>query len=79
LDEIGHFDEGFFYLYEDVDLCFRAKKKGYEVLYIPGAVVTHFLERERKGLFHGKMSVHVRSILRYLLKDYCGLAFRSGS
>lgn len=77
LDEIGYFDEGFFYLYEDIDLCFRVKKSGYTILYDPHAVVTHFLPRERKGMFHNRIGIHCRSIIRYLLKDYYGLGLRT--
>ena len=73
LDRVGLFDEGFFYLYEDIDLCFRVKKSGLKILYDPKAVVTHFLPRERKGILHERIRVHFRSILRYLLKDYYGL------
>jgi len=73
LKTIGYFDEKFFYLYEDVDLCYRCKKRGFKVLYIPEAQVIHFLERERKGLFHPKILSHLKSIFRYLLKDRYGL------
>jgi hypothetical protein len=73
LDRVGLFDEGFFYLYEDIDLCFRVKKGGMKILYDPRAVVTHFLPRERKGILHARIGIHCRSILRYLLKDYYGL------
>jgi len=78
LDRLGHFDEGFFYLYEDIDLCFRAKKLGMKVLYIPQAEVIHYLERERKSIFHPRIRVHIRSILRYLRKDYYGYLWRTG-
>lgn len=74
LDRLGLFDEGFFYLYEDVDLCFRAKKLGMKVIYIPQALICHHLERERKGFFHPRIIPHVRSILRYLYKDYYGFS-----
>lgn len=77
LDKLGHFDEGFFYLYEDIDLCFRAKKLGMKVIYIPQAEVIHYLERERKSIFHIRIMVHIRSILRYLRKDYYGELWRS--
>lgn len=73
LKRIGDFDEEFFYLYEDVDFCFRAKKHGFKVIYIPETTVVHFLEREEKGLFHAKIRIHVKSILRYLLKDRYGI------
>ncbi len=72
LDRLGNFDEGFFYLYEDIDLCFRAKKLGMKVLYIPQSQVIHYLKRERTSIFHPRIVVHIRSILRYLRKDYYG-------
>ena len=77
LEQVGLFDEGFFYLYEDMDLCFRVRRSGIKILYNPQAVVTHFLPRERKGIFHNRIGVHCRSIARYLLKDYYGLPLRT--
>jgi GT2 family glycosyltransferase len=41
LEEVGFFDPNFFLIYEDVDLSFRARLRGYECIYIPGAVVYH--------------------------------------
>jgi GT2 family glycosyltransferase len=41
LEEIGFFDERFFFYYEEVDLCRRVKKAGYAVWYFSGATVTH--------------------------------------
>ncbi len=41
LDEIGLFDEDYFAYYEDVDLAFRARIRGWRALYVPGAVVYH--------------------------------------
>lgn len=76
LNRLGHFDEGFFYLYEDIDLCFRAKQLGMKVLYIPQAEVIHYLERERKSIFHSRIKIHIKSILRYLRKDYYGHFWR---
>ncbi len=73
LEEIGYFDEGYFYLYEDIDLCFQARRKGYKVLYIPDAVICHHLEREERTIFSKTLKIHLRSIGRYLLKDYLAL------
>lgn len=39
--DIGLFDARFFLYWEESDLCFRAKKLGYQVLYCPDAVVFH--------------------------------------
>jgi GT2 family glycosyltransferase len=41
LRELGGFDERFFAYYEDVDLSFRARLRGYEIWYAPRAVVRH--------------------------------------
>ena len=40
-DSIGFFDERYFLYYEDSDFCYRAKKAGFKVFYIPEAVVYH--------------------------------------
>jgi GT2 family glycosyltransferase len=39
--EIGGFDESYFCYYEDVDLAFRLRLKGYRCWYLPRAVVHH--------------------------------------
>jgi len=42
LDAVGLFDEGFFYLFEDTDLCYRWKKAGWRLVYCPEAQITHY-------------------------------------
>jgi len=41
LEDIGFLDPDFFMIYEDVDLSFRAQLRGYQCVYIPGAIVYH--------------------------------------
>ena len=41
LDDVGHFDDEFFLYYEDVDLCWRLRSRGWSVRYEPRAVVHH--------------------------------------
>ena len=41
IDKIGDLDERFFMYCEDVDICKRCWDAGYEVTYMPRAVVTH--------------------------------------
>jgi N-acetylglucosaminyl-diphospho-decaprenol L-rhamnosyltransferase len=41
LDELGGFDEHFRLYGEDIDLCYRAAKAGWERWYVPQALVTH--------------------------------------
>ncbi|MBU1853455.1 MAG: glycosyltransferase family 2 protein [Candidatus Omnitrophica bacterium] len=40
-DENGYFDERFGMYYEDLDLCWRAQKKGWKAYYYPKAVAYH--------------------------------------
>jgi GT2 family glycosyltransferase len=40
-EETGYFDERFFFLVEDVDLSWRAQRRGWKALYCPEAVCYH--------------------------------------
>lgn len=40
-EKIGFFDEKLFIYYEDVDFCYRAKKAGFDLLYVPQATIFH--------------------------------------
>ncbi len=44
LDEIGFLDDDFFFSCEDVDLAWRAQLMGWQVVYVPSAVVYHKLK-----------------------------------
>ncbi len=39
--DLGGFDEDFFMIYEDVDLSYRARLRGYRCTYVPNAIVHH--------------------------------------
>lgn len=41
LEELGGFDEGFRLYGEDIDLCYRAAKAGWDRWYVPAAIVRH--------------------------------------
>lgn len=40
--EVGGLDEGYFMYTEEVDMCFKAKKKGWQVWYLPKWSITHY-------------------------------------
>ncbi|MCH7674389.1 glycosyltransferase family 2 protein [candidate division KSB1 bacterium] len=40
-DQIAGFDENIYMFYEDVDLCFRVKKAGYKITFLPNAQIYH--------------------------------------
>ncbi len=41
LEKVGYFDEDYFLYGEDLDLCFRAKKAGFKVMYLPEVKIMH--------------------------------------
>jgi len=41
LEKVGYFDEDYFLYGEDLDLCFRIKKAGFKVMYVPEVAVLH--------------------------------------
>lgn len=41
IEEIGFFDPLFYMYYEEIDFCFRAKKKGWKVAFYPDAKIIH--------------------------------------
>ena len=56
LEKVGFFDEDYFMYAEDLDLCYRIKKAGYKIMYVPTVKVLH-----HKGITTGlkKHSQHV--------------------
>jgi hypothetical protein len=70
---IGVLDEEYFFYFEDIDFCMRAKKAGWCVIYLPEAQVMHhwgassmqagpgFQPRSISGHFHYVRKVHGRA------------------
>lgn len=42
VEKIGYLDEDYFMYVEDLDYCYRTKKAGWEVWYLPFVSITHF-------------------------------------
>lgn len=77
LDEIGLLDEGLFTYFDDVDLCLRARRAGWETWYVPDSRVVH-LEGASSGVTRGRRDRLPAYLLearrRYFLKNH-GPAF----
>jgi len=69
LDELGGYDPGFRMYGEEIDLCYRAAKAGWERWYVPDAVVRHRWDAlsDRK-LLTRRTLWHWRSVLRFVRK-----------
>ncbi len=57
LDEVNWFDEDYFLDGEDIDLCWKIKKKGYKVYYYPEVSILHL-----KGATKGKNKTAKKNI-----------------
>jgi N-acetylglucosaminyl-diphospho-decaprenol L-rhamnosyltransferase len=69
LDELGGFDEGFRLYGEEIDLCYRAARAGWERWYVPGAVVRHAHSALTDRRFLTRETLwHWRSIARFVRK-----------
>ena len=69
LDEIGGFDERFRLYGEDIELCYRAAKAGWERWYVPQAVVTHTHAAVTDERFLTRRTLwHWRGIARFVRK-----------
>ena len=69
LRELGGFDEHFRLYGEDIDICYRAAKAGWERWYVPQAVVTHRYAAEiDRRLLTRRTLWHWRGVARFVRK-----------
>lgn len=67
LEEVGLFDEAFFMYGEDIDLCYRIQKAGYQNYYFAGTTIIHFKgestrlhSAQQVQMFYHAMDIFVR-------------------
>jgi GT2 family glycosyltransferase len=69
LDELGGWDAGFRHYIEDIDLCYRAMRAGWERWYVPQAVVRHEWARVSDRRFVSRHTLwHLRGMARFVRK-----------
>ena len=64
-DQVQGFDEKFFMFMEDVDLCWRLHRAGWDVRYEPSARIMHLEGASRAAAPYRMILAHHRSLLRY--------------
>jgi N-acetylglucosaminyl-diphospho-decaprenol L-rhamnosyltransferase len=70
LDQVGLMDEGYFMYAEEVDLCWRIKRAGWQVWYTPDATIVHH-QGASTSQFRGEMLVQLhRSRYRFFERSY---------
>lgn len=72
MDELGGFDEAYFMYSEDVDLCWRAWRKGWKVVYEPGAAVSHVQGASTNHHPYRMIAEHHRALLRFAWRSNPG-------
>lgn len=71
LEKMNGFDEDYYpAYYEETDLCWRARKAGYKVIYVPDAVLFHYESSILTKLSPQFYRLFFRSRIIFLLKNY---------
>ena len=68
--KLGDLDEKIFYAPEDVEYCMRARNKGYKVIHLKRAQITHFYQRISKKKLLSKANITHLSGLFYVWRKY---------
>jgi len=69
LDRIGGWDAGYRHYVEDIDLCYRAARAGWERWYVPAAVVRHEYAAVIDKRFLSRHTLwHLRGMARFVRK-----------
>jgi len=69
-ETVGGFDEGFFMYAEDMDWCLRARRAGFQIHYVPEAVITHRIGRSSDQRPIAMVIQFHRSMARFYSKHY---------
>ena len=66
LRAVGRFDENYGKYFEDVDLCLRMARAGWQVMYHGATSCCHLEARASKNLLSADAWIHLRAYLRWL-------------
>jgi hypothetical protein len=69
MDQVGWMDERFFMYYEEVDFCYRVKKAGWRVVFVPAAMITHFGGRSSAQIPVENSAMFLTSMLKFFRKN----------
>lgn len=72
-EEIGLLDEDYFMYAEELDYCYRARKFGWEIAYLPVKSILHNIEANNDDKYNKKYSQVVKNILLFNYR-YFGVA-----
>ncbi len=67
---VGLFDEDFFFFLEETDLCFRLKRQGWKVFFLPHVRIIHFQGSSVRQVKPRARVEYQRSLIRYFKKNH---------
>lgn len=70
LDKVGIFDEDIFMYVDDVDLCYRIKESGMELLYLADTEIVHYGKQSTNQNFIKMNAESIRSMRKFFCKHY---------
>lgn len=68
--DLSGFNEKYFMYCEDIDICYRAKLKGFDTIYIPDIKATHLASHGNRNIFSKHFYWHVKNVCRFLFFKY---------
>lgn len=70
IEQVGVLDEGYFMYSEETDWCFRARRAGWEICYLPKATIVHLGGQSSKKASACMKAELYRSKIRFYTKHY---------
>ena len=71
LDEVGGFDERYFMYAEDLEWCWRARRRGWEIWFEPGALFRHVGNASGRAAYGDRRTVaYLRNTNRFFLREH---------
>jgi GT2 family glycosyltransferase len=72
VEDVGLLDEDFFFQGEDCDWCLRMRRRGWQILYWPRAVVTHYQGRSDPHIRMAARQANLRHVRYQLISKHRG-------
>jgi N-acetylglucosaminyl-diphospho-decaprenol L-rhamnosyltransferase len=70
LDQVGHFDEDYFIYSEEVDMCYRIQRAGWQLYWVPEAKVVHYSGQSTRQVSKEMFLFLYYSKIKYFRKHY---------
>ena len=70
INDTGAMDERFFMYYEEVDLCYRVKKTGWRVVFVPDSTIIHLGGQSTEQIPVRKQMMAFTSLIKFFRKHH---------